>query len=86
MLAVRVRDQNQVNFSRRFQRPEVRKGLGIVDQPWLDHDHLAARCRDARGGLTQPEHLGLVGALGKSSDTTVRSRVPKTEGVGMSVF
>ena len=60
----RMGDQDQVDLAQRFQVLEVGRRLGVGGQPRVDHDDLAGGRGDARGGLAQPQHLGLA-VLGK---------------------
>ncbi len=68
MVAVAVRDQDQVDLAELVEIFVLRRRLGIPGEPGIDHDHLAAGRGELEGGLGEPLQLRLalrVGAAGE---------------------
>src|SRR5207302_328510 len=75
MVAVAVRDEDQVDLAELGEVLVLGRRLGIAGQEGIDHDHLAARRGDLERRLTAPEPLDLPG-LGHQH----RARQRKAEG------
>src|SRR5260370_40028123 len=68
MVAVAMRDQDQVDLAELVEIFVLRRRLGIPGEPRVDHDHLAAGRGELEGGLGEPLQLRLalrVGAAGE---------------------
>src|SRR2546427_2774303 len=59
VITVSVGDEDHVDLSELVQVLVVSRRLRIVDEPWIDDDHLATRRGDLGGGLAEPVNFRL---------------------------